>query len=118
MVKYRAPLVFLGIMILYFVIRFIRAHFVTPDFIEFYFTDLLFVPAMGVFSLIFVRLIKREPEAVIPIGAVLFQTLLISAYFEWYLPFYSGKYGHTSDLIDVVMYILGGGLFILLQRKI
>jgi hypothetical protein len=117
MAKYRAHLYFASIMMLYFIIRWIRWQFDTSAFVEYYFTDLLFVPAMGLFALIFVRLIKRDREAVIPIGAILFQTALISAYFEWYLPFHSGKSGHTSDYIDIVMYFIGAGIFIWLQRK-
>lgn len=105
-------------MLLYLAIRYFRSAYDSPAFIEFYFTDLLFVPAMGSFSLIFVRLIKREEQLTIPIGAVLFQTILISTYFEWYLPFYSGKEGHTSDMIDILMYFIGAGLFLILQRKL
>jgi hypothetical protein len=103
-------------MLAYFAVRWLR-NFTTNEFISYYLTDLLFVPAMCTFALIGVRFIKRKPDLLIPGHFVLLQTIFVSFYFEWYLPEYHGKPGwYTSDIMDVLMYILGATLFILIQR--
>ena len=71
---------------------------------------------MCTFALIGVRVIKRDAQAIIPWYFVLIQTVFVAIYFEWYLPVFHGKPGwYTSDLIDVVMYFIGAGLFLLIQ---
>lgn len=116
--KYRPHLVFIGLMSAYFLVRYIRSTFRTPDFIHYYLTDLLFVPAMATIALIVVRLLKRNPRIVIDARLVFLQTALISVYFEWYLPTYSSKANwYTGDLWDVLTYFCGAILFIMLQRK-
>jgi len=106
-------------MICYFIVRIIRSTFDSAvDFIQFYLTDLLFIPAMATIALIVVRLLKRNPQIVIDARLVFLQTVLISFYFEWYLPTYSSNATwYTSDLWDVAMYFCGAVLFLLLQRR-
>ena len=107
-------------MISYFIVRYVRVSFTNlPDFIRFYLTDLIFVPAMSVFALIAVRYLKRDSKIRIPAHLVFIQVAFVSVFFEWYLPNFSSKVDwYTGDLFDVVMYVLGGFAFLLIQRKI
>lgn len=104
-------------MVLYFIVKYFQP-FIDNAFIDNYFTDLLFVPAMSLFALIGVRFVKRDNTITIPLYLILIQTILVGLYFELYLPTQvaiTGKY--TSDPIDVLMYITGGGLFFVVQRQ-
>lgn len=120
MVKYRVYTYFVVTMILYFIVRFVRIVFPdSPDFIRYYLTDILFVPAMALFALIFARFFKNDPALKISPLLLLFQTVVIAFYFEYYLPNYSVRaVEYTSDLLDVVMYFIGAGLFLLLQKRL
>lgn len=119
MVKYRPHIFFVGIMCSYFFVRFLRLSVEQlPEFIRFYLTDLLFVPAMCAFALIIVRLLKGDATLKISAFLVFTQVALVSLFFEWYLPYHSEKQDwYTSDMLDVVMYCIGGILFLILQRK-
>lgn len=120
MAKYSVYIYFCGIMFLYFIVRFIRIVFPNaPDFVRFHLTDLLFIPAMALFALIFIRIIKRNDKLKISPFLLFFQTGLIALYFEFYLPFYSPRATeYTSDMIDILMYFLGAILFLLLQKRL
>lgn len=121
MARFRPHIFFVLIMLIYFFTRYLRSTSPElPDFFRYHFTDLLFVPAMGLFALIFVRLLKRDHNITIPGVYVLIQVVFVSLFFEWYLPNYSAQhstYGwYTSDYVDCIMYSLGGGIFLLIQR--
>lgn len=120
MVKYKAHIYFLLIMCCYFGVRLIRLEFEDlPHFVRFYLTDLLFVPAMALFALIAVRFFKRNPELKISPILVFVQVILVSIYFEWYLPNYSTKeHWYTADAWDILMYAIGGVAFLGLQRAL
>ena len=107
-------------MLLYLIVRYLRATVTElPDFVRFHLTDLLFVPAMSLFALIFVRYIKRDINLTIPFYYVLVQVIIISIYFEWYLPNFSVNLDwYTPDLMDIVMYSLGGVIFLILQTRL
>lgn len=115
--KYRAHIAFVLIMAAYFLIRYLRSTFPElPDFIRFHFTDLLFVPAMCLFALISLRFIRKDPDFTIHWFSVALQVVLVCLYFEWYLPNNSPEGQlHVADLVDCLMYALGGVLFMLLQ---
>lgn len=117
MVKWRAHIAFFTIMTLYFLIRVLRFKYPElPDFIRFHLTDFLFVPAMCLFALIVVRALRSDPDITIPWVSVAIQVVLVTVYFEWYLP-NNPPVGHIhiADWLDCAMYILGGISFILLQ---
>lgn len=105
-------------MIVYFFIRYLRLNVEgLPAFIKFYATDVLFVPAMTCFALIFTRILKRNNKLLIPIYMIFIQTAVISVYFEWYLPTFKSKPGwYTSDWVDVIMYFLGAIAYIAIQQ--
>jgi hypothetical protein len=109
---------FIIIMLLYFMIRCFRDTFPSlPQFFRFYLTDLLFVPAMASIALVVIRFLKQDSTLLISSVLLLFQTTLISIYFEWYLPnFDRNSDWYTGDLLDVLMYFIGAFFFYLLQR--
>lgn len=113
--KYKAIIFFSFLMIVYFLTRWMLI-FGETGWMRWYFTDLLFVPAMCTFGLIGVRLIKRDPTIHIKWQNVFLQVLVVSFYFEWYLPGTDPKY--TADPWDIVMYVLGGFAFLLIQKRL
>lgn len=117
MVKHRAHIAFVIIMSAYFLIRYLRStveHL--PDFVRFHLTDLLFVPAMSLFALIILRFTRRDPTLRVHWTSIAIQVVLVCLYFEWYLPNNTPKgHVHIADLVDCLMYIIGGVTFILLQ---
>jgi len=115
MVKNRIFLFFGGLMTVYFLVRWMLI-FGETGVLRWYLTDLLFVPAMCTFGLIAVRLIRRDWTLQLTWWHVFVQVVLVSIYFEVYLPKNHPQY--TADLWDVVMYFLGGGLFLILQKKL
>jgi hypothetical protein len=108
---------FVFIMVIYFLTRYLRANFLElPDFFRYHFTDLLFVPAMSLFALILIRFMKRDATITIQWWAVALQILIITLYFEWYLPNNPPEgHIHVSDWMDSLMYAIGGILFIISQ---
>ena len=115
MVKFRAIYLFAGLMLLYFLVRWAYI-FGTTGILRWYLTDLLFVPAMCTFALILVRWIKNDRLLRIHWSSVLVQVVAVSLYFEWYLPSHYSQY--TADPMDTVMYVCGGALFLMFQKRI
>lgn len=115
--KYRAHIAFLLLMSVYFLIRYLRVSFPElPNFVRFHLTDLLFVPTMSLFALIIIRWIKRDQTITIRWWTIAFQVLVVSLYFEWYLPQNPPEgHIHVSDWIDILMYSIGGLSFIVSQ---
>ncbi len=112
MVRFNPHIYFVAIMLCYFLVRYIRIDVDSPaHFVEYYLTDLLFVPAMSLFALIFVRLLKMSAKIKISPLLILTQVLLVSLYFEVYLPKITS---YVSDPIDILMYVLGGFIFFLI----
>lgn len=100
---------------MYFLIRWFYI-FGTTGILRWYLTDLLFVPTMCLFALILIRRLKNDAAIQIPIYSVVIQVIAVSVYFEWYLPSQNAQY--TGDPLDVFMYVLGGIVFLFLQRKL
>lgn len=117
--KNKLTIWFIGFFAFYFLVRYVRTHWIdAPNFVKYYLTDLLFVPTMCLFALLLLRLIKRDKTISISFGLIFTQVALVSIYFEWYLPTYKRHiHPYTSDLWDVAMYILGGILFWVLQKR-
>lgn len=115
--KYTAPILFICLMCCYFFIRYLRSTAEQlPDFIRFHLTDLLFVPTMSIFALIILRFLRREPSLRIHWSSVTVQVILVCLYFEWYLPRNPPNgHKHTADIVDCIMYALGGIIFVFIQ---
>lgn len=118
MVKYRAHIFFALTMFAYVIVRVLRARVPDlPPFVRFYLTDLLFVPAMGLFALIVIRWQRKDARLLISWYAIALQVIIVSIYFEWYLPRNTPEgHRHVTDVLDCVMYACGGVLFFGLQR--
>ncbi len=108
---------FLGFSLLYFIARVIRWSY-PESFLLFsgYFTDLLFVPTMCSFALIFTRIIKRNQSIQISWYWIFILTAIVSYYFEYYLPFQPGNL-YVSDPWDILCYGFGAIIFILIQSR-
>lgn len=105
-------------MVGYTIIRIIRSSALSiNDWISSYATDILFVPAMCLFTLIIIRYLKSNPKIIFPWYLVLIQTIGVSIYFELYLPRYP-LFGntYTGDIWDVVMYFLGATGYLFFQQ--
>lgn len=104
-------------MLLYFSARFIRwiSGELFPLFSG-YFTDVLFVPTMCSFALIFTRIFKKDTSIQMEWYWIGIITMGISFYFEYYLPFQPGN-TYVSDPFDVVCYFVGAGIFLIIQKK-
>lgn len=119
MVKLKPVTWFFLIMLLYFIVRYLRVNCsINSDFLNYYLTDLFFVPAMCFFSLSIIRWIKKDDTIEIKTWMILTQVVFVSIYFEWYLPdFKNHIHPYTSDFMDVIMYFLGGVLFMIMQKR-
>ncbi|WOD43902.1 hypothetical protein [Hwangdonia lutea] len=92
------------------------SHVVLPDWVYFYLGDLLCMPFVLSLCLVVVRLINNNDSLYIPLGPIIVLTAFYALYFEWLLPKYNARY--TADIIDVVMYVTGSGLFYLFQKRL
>lgn len=120
MVKYRLHILLSALMLLYLFVRILRAEAEhLPVFVKYYLTDLLFLPVLCLFALMVIRFLKRDAHLRIPVFYVFAQALLISVYFEWYLPAHPiGQNEYTSDILDVGMYFSGALVFCVFQPKL
>lgn len=107
---------FILLMIFYFGCRILRTTMNDlPIFLKNHFTDLLFVPVMCLFSIVILRLIRKDTSLIIPWYAVMLQTIFISYYFEYYLPNQQNN-PYVGDVIDVFWYFIGALFYLILQR--
>lgn len=105
------------ISLLYLLTRSFRGH-IESEFIQFYFTDLLFIPFIFLVALILIRMFKKNDKLKIADLQIVVLVIGACVYFEWYLP----KYGlngnsYTSDWKDILMYAIGGFWCIWFQRR-
>lgn len=113
-----AKIVLLVLIILYFITRWARNHVdALPDFFRNHFTDLLFIPVQLIIALWGTRLLKRDPNIQISLVWIIVQVIFVSFLFEWYMPNYGADTNKfTGDFIDVLMYVVGGFLFVVFQQ--
>ena len=118
MAKYKKHIVILIIVCLYWMGKFFSAQINSPLFAN-HFTDLLFIPFLAFIGLLGVQTIKRDKTIHIGFGKIVILVALSSFYFEWYLPHYSANsFLYTADILDCLMYGVGGVLFLFLQRRL
>lgn len=115
--RFRAHIALAVISLLYVLTRFFRVH-IESEFIQYYFTDLLFVPFIFLIALVLIRLFKKNDKLKIADLQIVILVIGTGVYFEWYLP----KYGlndnsYTSDWIDMLMYTIGGFWCIWFQKR-
>lgn len=107
---------FLGCIIIYSLIRILRAEKIpVPDFVNGQITDLICIPFVLMICLAVVRAIKKDEKLQLKPWLVFLICVEYSIIFEWMLPAKSSIY--TSDILDVVMYFIGGFLFLIIQKR-
>lgn len=84
-------------------------------FINNYLNDFLFVPIVLSLIQFLVRKIKNNKQFKIPTSAIIMIVIYYSLYFEYFMPKLNQRY--TADLFDVLMYILGGLFFYLVENS-
>lgn len=89
---------------------------ILPSWIHNYLSNVLCMPLVLSLCLVVVRMIHKNNSLFVPMGAVIGLTLYYALYFEWWLPQNNTRY--TTDIIDVVLYIVGSALFYIFQKKI
>ncbi|OCB75447.1 hypothetical protein LPBF_08285 [Flavobacterium crassostreae] len=86
-----------------------------PGLIANYWNDLLCIPlVLGAITYI-IRHLKKDPYFQLPTGFVLLLATYYSFYFEYYLPQINPRY--TADWVDVLLYFIGGMLFLVFENK-
>lgn len=85
-----------------------------PLIVRFYVNDFLIVPIVLALCLIVVRWLKSNFFYQLPLVVVLYVSIMYSVIFEWFLPQFHPRY--TADIIDVMLYLLGGLVFYMLQK--
>lgn len=86
-----------------------------PKIVQFYVNDFLIIPIVLTLCLLVIRWLRNDKNYVIPLRFILYLCVLYSVFFEWYLPKIHPRY--TADIIDVLLYFLGGFVFCLLQKR-
>jgi hypothetical protein len=97
-----------------FILR--RMPVAIPHYFNNYLTDLFAIPVIANTGLWFMRvaIVKNNHYKLSP-GQVIFIVLYVSLIFEVVLPHFSERY--TGDLMDVLMYVLGGVFFQFTMNK-
>jgi len=111
--------IFIGLCIFYLINRFIEISFDTDSFFHIFLknhlNDFLYMPIALTICLATVRWIKSLPNYLLNLGMITGMTVFSSVVFEYIGPSY---FAHaTGDWIDVVMYVLGGSVYYVLQKK-
>ncbi len=114
--KYKIHITLVFFLSLYLLTQLIKP-FVGTVFIKYYLADLCFIPVLIAASILLTRVIRRESRLLVvkPLYIVIV-VVSVSIYFEWYLPNFNKQNVYTADMWDVIMYILGGLLFWIIQR--
>lgn len=86
-----------------------------PNWVVSYVNDFLCMPIVLTICLKVVHLVKKDEQIRLSLFSIFSLTTFYAIYFEVYLPKVEPRY--TADVLDVVMYFLGGTLFYFLQYR-
>lgn len=86
-----------------------------PIFINNYLNDFLIIPIVLSLSLIVLRKIREDSVLLLTIPVIVYVFVCYSVFFEYYMPKINSRY--TSDIVDVLMYLLGSIWFYMLQKR-
>jgi len=86
-----------------------RLHVGMPGWINNYVNDFLCIPLLLEYMSIVIKKLKNDPNYKFPLAFIFVLASYYSFYFEYYLPAHNPRY--TSDIIDVILYFLGGLLY-------
>lgn len=84
-------------------------------FIDCYLNDILSTPILFQLSLVTLALLQKRPPHALNGYQLIFGWLWISLHFEWLFPMI--KSSVTSDWLDVLAYLVGTGIFYLIQKQ-
>lgn len=87
-----------------------------PVFFSHYFADLLCMPLLLSYTLLFMRWFRGEPDLRLSPVMILAGVAYVGVVFEWILPHFFRRY--TADVWDVVMYGIGGLLYDFFQDRL
>ncbi len=85
-----------------------------PNWVVFYVNDFLCMPIVLFICLQILKIFTKDPSQQLPYLPALVLTIFYSVYFELILPQFTERY--TSDFLDVIMYMCGSLIFLLLQE--
>ncbi|MCC5918265.1 MAG: hypothetical protein JJU02_13180 [Cryomorphaceae bacterium] len=102
--------------VLFLINQWLESHGIFIPFVHAYLDDVLAIPIVLGFTLAFQQQFTfQNRNYTFSYGHVIFMILLLSVYFEWYLP---GKHDHHyADPWDVLAYSIGGFLFYYFMNK-
>lgn len=92
-----------------------KLEIILPDFLRFYVNDFLIIPIVLTIVLWIVRKAKGNAQQQLSFWNIIYLCVLYSVLFEYWFPKYLVRY--TFDLLDIVMYFIGGFVFYFLQKK-
>src|SRR5690606_38000153 len=106
---------FLACVMIYLAIKIAQqAQVKLPGVIQNYGADMLCMPIVFWLILVIVRKFKKNNALYLSVSVVLFVFIYWSVYFEYYLPSKNAMY--TGDIVDVLMYAFGSGIFLIWQK--
>ena len=85
-----------------------------PVIVNNYVNDFLIIPIVLIFCLYVLRWSRSDSKYQISIGVILYLCCFYAVVFEYVLPKFHPRY--TADMIDVVLYFIGGVVFYRLQK--
>lgn len=86
-----------------------------PDWVIFYVNDFLVMPIALTICLFIIHRVSKDRGIRLSLFTIFSLATLYSVYFEGFLPRYHWRY--TADILDVVMYFLGGIVFYFTQNN-
>ena len=86
-----------------------------PTFVNNYVNDFLIIPIVLTVSLFILQWSRSDKNYQIPLGVIFYICVLYSVLFEVIFPKYYTRY--TADMLDVILYFIGGFVFFVLQKK-
>ena len=110
---------FISLCLIYLINKYCQSYFSNDTIIELFLknhlNDLLFMPIVMSLILALTRFIKRDPKLLFTVFLIAFMTLFFIIIFELIGPIF---YTHAiGDWIDVLMYILGAFIYLIIQTR-
>ncbi|PQJ23032.1 hypothetical protein BSU00_01840 [Tenacibaculum sp. SG-28] len=92
-----------------------RVSISLPTWVQNYCNDFLIIPIVLYLCLQTLRWSRGNTNYSLPLWSIVYIVLFFSFLFEYFLPKFKERY--TADAIDILLYITGGLIFYLLQKK-
>ncbi len=86
-----------------------------PAWIQNYCNDFFIIPIVLYICLQILRWSRGDSDYSLPLWSIVYMVLFFSFLFEYFLPKFKERY--TADTVDILLYVAGGFVFYLLQKK-